>query len=217
MTAYARQTSGDAGTSSRAPAPHPSPLPAPRGEGKRATGGPGQGASVPPGPGVAGEGTPRSPGKRTAGDPGQGASVLDPGVPGEVLLGWLPAIGGLCIALNAFWLRLSGPGWLSGKLSDVGICLLLPVLLFAGAQWVAWAVRWPRAWRARTPLAAAFACFAAGGLFAAIEIWPPAERLYVLAFEALFGLATRPTRDASDLLALLFLPAANVYLRRAGR
>jgi hypothetical protein len=118
----------------------------------------------------------------------------------------VPALGAALIAVNDLWLRRHGPGWLSGKLSDVGICLLFPVLLLATAQWLAWATRWSR-WRLSAPAAAALACLIAGAYFAGLETIPALALWHSRTLTALFGLAVHPTADATDLLALLALPA----------
>jgi hypothetical protein len=134
-------------------------------------------------------------------------------VPGALVWGSVPLLGAGLIAVNDFWLRRRWPGWVSGKLSDVGICLLLPALLLAGAQWAAWAMRWPVRRRPRTT--AALACLVAGSYFAALEIAPAAAACHGRAMAALFGLSVHPTPDLTDLLALAVLPIVYLYLRRA--
>ena len=142
---------------------------------------------------------------------------IEPGVPGAAMLGAVPALGAALIAVNDLWLRRHGPGWLSGKLSDVGICLLFPVLLLATAQWLGWATRWSHRWRPSAPAAAALACLIAGAYFAGLETIPALAMWHSRTLAASFGLAVHATADPTDLFALLALPAAYLYLLRSSR
>jgi hypothetical protein len=141
-------------------------------------------------------------------------SRIDTDVPGAAMLGAVPALGAALIAVNDLWLRRHGPGWLSGKLSDVGICLLFPVLLLATAQWLAWATRWSPRWRPSAPAAAALACLIAGAYFAGLETIP-ALAIWHSRTLTLVGLAVHPTADATDLFALLALPVAYFAIIRS--
>ena len=57
-------------------------------------------------------------------------------VPGAMLLHPWPLAAALCLVVNMMWLRPHRPGVISGKLSDFGICFLLPVVLAATCEWV---------------------------------------------------------------------------------
>ncbi len=88
----------------------------------------------------------------------------------------------LLIVVNDFALRGVAPGWLTGKLSDVGWLVVVPVLLAALLGLCGVAHRWA------TPLA----LVAAGCVYTALQVWPP--------FGAWFSV--RHVADVGDLVAL---------------
>jgi len=111
----------------------------------------------------------------------------------------LPLAAVLVLAANDHALKGAGlvPAWLTGKLSDVAGLFFFPVLLVALAGEVH-----PRA-RARGPAALAVAL--TGVVFAALKLSPRA-----CAWVTGAGLPT--VADPSDLLALVSLPLAYVYM-----
>jgi len=97
---------------------------------------------------------------------------------------------------------------LTGKLSDVAICFLLPLLLAAGFRLVGWVNV-----RARVLVAA----FVSGVLFTALELSDTTGAVFVQIMAKLGRRATL-TRDLTDLAALVFVPLAAAYaLWRARR
>ena len=128
-----------------------------------------------------------------------------------------PALAFALVAVNDLWLKAHHPGWLSGKLSDLGLCFLLPVFLVAVGEWGAWVVwrlRRRGHWRAGLgPIL--LACVVAGAYFAALQLWPVAAVVHVRALHALApGRGYAVTPDPSDLLALIAVPLAFLHLAR---
>ncbi|MFU8802342.1 MAG: hypothetical protein ACNA8W_00895 [Bradymonadaceae bacterium] len=131
--------------------------------------------------------------------------------PGRKLLHPLPLAAALLIACNDFYLKIHHAGWWSGKLSDFGLMIFLPIWLYALMEWAYWlALR-------RSPPARLFAsvsCGVAGGYFAALQLWEPWARFHVAALEMIVpSMSFVVTPDVTDLIALLMLPVAWVYLR----
>jgi hypothetical protein len=88
------------------------------------------------------------------------------------------------IVVNNFVLRGHAPGWLTGKLSDVGWLVVAPVLVAALLSFLGASAR----------VAKAGALLGAGGFYVLLQVWPP------------LGAWFRPTHVA-DLGDLLVLPA----------
>lgn len=138
--------------------------------------------------------------------------------PGRALVHPLPAAAALLIIWNDFWLRRHFPGFWSGKLSDVGVCVLLPVLLVACWEWITWVVarirgqRWTSAARPAHLTAGLFA----GLYFAALELWPAFGLAHAWWLNHLVPFwRFRPgTPDPTDLVALVFVPVALWHLRK---
>ncbi len=140
--------------------------------------------------------------------------------PGAAMLHPAPALAFGLVALNDLWLKPQHPGWLSGKLSDLGLCFLLPVFLVALWEWGAWLVarlRGRGGWRPGRSVVLG-ACLVAAGYFAALQLLPVAAVLHVEALSMLVpGRGFAVTPDPSDLLALVTTPLAYLHLiRRPG-
>lgn len=141
----------------------------------------------------------------------------------DALLHPVPLSALVLLLVNDHVLKASHPGWWTGKLSDVAVMVLLPLLLLAGWDLLRLAgMRLPSSDR-RLAIASVIA---AAGLFATIEVVPLGADLYSLglgsaqwpfrAIEAIAAAEPIPpiagvhvTSDPTDLLAL---PAALVVL-----
>ncbi len=138
----------------------------------------------------------------------------DARLPGDALLRPGALAAALVLLLNDRWLKAAHPSWLSGKLSDFAICVLMPLVIVAFVEWGRWLVgRWRPAGRGVVLLA----CAVTGLWLAAIQLSPAAARLHVALFAALLpGSHPAVTPDPTDLLALAFLPLAARIQARAG-
>lgn len=94
--------------------------------------------------------------------------------PGDCLIGVAPALAAAALAFNAGYLRPHHPSPLTGKLSDVAINLLLPFVIVAGAEYLAFGVAWfrkrrwqPLSWRGRW-----IACASSALYFTLHELMP---------------------------------------------
>ena len=88
---------------------------------------------------------------------------------------WIPAtliVIAALIVWNDLWLKRHHPGLVSGKLSDIGLCVFLPLFAAAALEWFAVACR-------RSIQANALACAATGIYFSAVKLWPAATRAHV--------------------------------------
>jgi len=142
------------------------------------------------------------------------------GYPGLALLHPAPAVAFALVVLNDLWLKPHHPGWLSGKLSDLGLCFLLPVFLVALWEWGAWGLyrlRGRGLWRAGAAVNGG-ACLLAAGYFAALQLWSGAAVLHVTVLHRLVpGRGFAVTPDPSDLMALIIVPVAFFHLYRRRR
>jgi hypothetical protein len=150
--------------------------------------------------------------------------LVTPAFPGRALLHPLAAAAGLLIAWNDFWLRPRHPGFWSGKLSDAGICVLLPLLLVALAEWGAFLLSRLRgvAWRPAGLGVHVGACGITALYFAGMELSPAFARAHEAWLDAFVGGVTgldfrSGTPDPTDLLALPLMGLAFVRMRRASR
>jgi hypothetical protein len=114
------------------------------------------------------------------------------------------------LALNDGLLKRHWPGAISGKLSDVAICFLLPLYLSALLGLLV-----PRRPRGRLLAGAALTVLG----FTALELYPGAVTAFCRVNDALgpalgLGLGCRMTSDPTDLGALLLVPLAYLYGRR---
>jgi hypothetical protein len=130
-----------------------------------------------------------------------------------LLLHPLPGLSAALILFNAFYLRQHHAGFWSGKLSDVGICFLLPVLLAASWLWVAQLIR-PKRNLPKPTLVALLSCLVSTAYFSALNLLPG----FPLFHETLMGLLVqnpmKPTMDVTDLFCLVFTVAAYFFIRR---
>lgn len=119
----------------------------------------------------------------------------------------LPLAAVALMAVNDHFLKPAFHNAVTGKLSDVAICFFLPLYLSA-LLGLAWRPRWPPA---RLLLGAALAA----GVFVTLELSDAAGRWFLGALRWLSpALRLGPvglTRDPTDLLALLLVPAAVWY------
>jgi hypothetical protein len=140
-------------------------------------------------------------------------------VPGARLLGSWPALAAGVIAFNVYYWRPVHPGFVSGKLSDLGINFLLPVLLVAVAEWLSWLIQRARRrpFRPLGPAGVATACCVSAVYFALLKLVPAFTGLHVrllelIAWPLLFVGAFRNTADPTDLVTLFTTPLAGWYL-----
>ncbi len=120
--------------------------------------------------------------------------------PGAVLLSPL-ALGSIAlIAGNDLWLKRQHPGFVSGKLSDVGLCILLPLVIAAALEWAQVLLRRPI-----TPHAT-FACLLAATYFVLVKTYAPATHAHLAILTHLVPAHRfRAVTDPTDLLALPFV------------
>ena len=142
-------------------------------------------------------------------------------VPGWALLhpwSWLAAAA---LAFNVVWLRRRHPGVVSGKLSDLAICFLLPVFLVAAAEW---SFTFARLWGARVGprvgrRGIGVACGVSVAYFALLKTWPAftgVHRALLGVLDAPFGAGRsfRNLADPTDLVALVMVPLSAWHLMR---
>jgi len=138
-------------------------------------------------------------------------------VPGEFLLHPSALGAALLLAGNDFWLKVHAPGVLSGKLSDVALCFLFPLLIASAAEWTAWLlVDLPRA-RPFTPRPAIGHASIALALlyFTGIKLFSELAELHVALLSSLFaGHHFSAVADASDLICLPIFGLSFRYLAR---
>jgi hypothetical protein len=145
---------------------------------------------------------------------------VDRAVPGDILVHAAPFAAALLVAFNDFFLKPRHPGFVSGKLSDVGLCFLFPVFIAAVLEWADWLfVDLPRSRpfvRRRGLLRAGVVL---GALyFIAIKLVPAAADAHVVALHALVpGRRFRAVADPTDLWCLPTVGLAWCYLARFAR
>ena len=148
-------------------------------------------------------------------------------VVGENLLHRAALVAVTILLANDHLLKGVGPGWLTGKLSDVAGLVFFPLLLQAFAELATAGLlrRWPRT-RARWLLPVC--CALTALLFALIKLWPPAASFYCHVagalqwpFRSLFPWLTggdlgpvKPVALVMDPTDLLALPAVLVAWRQ---
>ena len=136
-------------------------------------------------------------------------------MPGAALLHPWPLAAAALILVNHLWLRRMHPGFWSGKLSDIGICFLLPIVIVATWEWFVVATRSLRGGGGDSPRAVPLAAvFVAGAYFTALKLWPVAGRWHAELVRSVAGSAQSITRDPSDLVCLVFTVMAYLYLCR---
>jgi hypothetical protein len=138
--------------------------------------------------------------------------------PGQAMVGLGPMAAVALIAFNDRWLRAHYPGFWSGKLSDIGICFLLPVLLVAFWEWATWCMQRVRSalWQPAGIRVHIAAFVLSTVYYSSMELWPAFGKLHQRWLNWVFPFwHFRPgTADPTDLFALIMLPVAWVYLRR---
>ena len=135
-------------------------------------------------------------------------------IPGEFLLRPEPIGAALVIAFNDFWLKPHHPGVISGKLSDIGLCFLCPLVVAAGLEWALRLVTWKKPFVPRRAVYVASASLTAL-YFLLIKTLPRGARLHV---ELLSAIAPShhfaAVADPTDLLCLPLVIVAFRYLER---
>ncbi len=136
------------------------------------------------------------------------------------LLGVAPAIAACVLAFNVYFLRVHHPGAVSGKLSDLAINFLLPLLVVAGCEWLLAATS---VLRGRQPCALPpwwrlVACVVSATYFSLLQIVPSFVELHAHVAAVLdlpFGgnrTFTRNVADLPDLMTLVTTLLAARYL-----
>ncbi len=142
-------------------------------------------------------------------------------VPGGALLGVYPLLAASLIVWNDFWLRPRFPGFLSGKLSGIGGCFLLPVVLVSAWEWATWLLSRLRGlrWRPATTWVMRGAAVLSASYATLMEVLPGFGGFHRTWLSAVFPFwrFRAGTPDVTDLLALVMVPLALVYLRYAER
>jgi hypothetical protein len=142
-----------------------------------------------------------------------------PPVPGIRLVSIKPLFAATLIAFNVFYLRRFHPGFVSGKLSDLGINFFLPVLLFSISEWVKFGLCLARR-RRFTPLGRRTALVSTGvsvAYFVCLKIMPAFTGWHIALLRVLavpFPMNTnfRNLTDPTDLVTLAVAPLAFAYL-----
>jgi hypothetical protein len=150
------------------------------------------------------------------------SAVRGDDVPGGCLLGPWPALAAAVLAFNVYYLRVESPGAVSGKLSDLAINFLLPLLLVAAAEWVlaAFALVHRRPVRSLGVRGRLLACAVSAAYFSLLQIVPSFVELHARVAGLLdlpFGgdrTFTRNVADLPDLATLVTTVFAALYLVR---
>jgi hypothetical protein len=142
-------------------------------------------------------------------------------VPGARLVTLGPALAAGAIAFNVFYWRRFQPGLVSGKLSDLGINFLLPVLLVSVTEWgraLAQAC-WRRPFEELGARGVIALCILSAVYFSLLKLVPGFTAwhfalLRILATPFPLGTAFRNTVDPTDLATLVTTPLAGWYMTR---
>jgi hypothetical protein len=145
----------------------------------------------------------------------------DLAVPGARLVSVWPALAAGAIAFNVFYWRRFHPGFVSGKLSDLGINFLLPVLLVSVSEWGRALARscWRRPFEELGSRGVIALCLVSAGYFSLLKLVPEFSAwhfalLRILATPFPVGTAFRNTVDPTDLATLVTTPLAGFYMTR---
>ncbi len=132
-------------------------------------------------------------------------------VAGDILLRPAPVAALGVVVLNDLWLKPHHPSLLSGILSDLALCFLVPLLCMAAWEWVRWLVRRP----AEAGLwVRGLGCGVTALYFAGLQLLPSVASLHVTALETAFPSRNfGVTPDPWDLAALIMVPVAWRYGR----
>jgi hypothetical protein len=119
----------------------------------------------------------------------------------------LPLAALALLVTNDVWLKPLFHNALTGKLSDIAICFLMPLFL---SELLGIAFAWPARLRLRV------AAVATAAIFTALEVSPPVTRWALAGLSAVgpvLGIAGRfrMTADSTDLFCLLLIPLAVLY------
>jgi hypothetical protein len=119
----------------------------------------------------------------------------------------LPLAALALLVTNDVWLKPLFHNAVTGKLSDVAVCFLMPLFL---SELLGFAFAWPARQRLRV------AAFATAAVFTALEVIPPVTRWVLAGLSAVgpvLGIAGRfrMTADWTDLLCLLLIPLSVRY------
>lgn len=138
-------------------------------------------------------------------------------VPGSVLLHIYPGLAFLLVVINDWYLKKHWAGWWSGKLSDVGLCFLLPIVLVALYEWCTWGIALLRntPGKPAPPKIHTLACIVAATYFSLLQIFPAWSRFHTLWLQVLVpSRRFVATPDLTDLLALPMVYWAWIYLQK---
>jgi hypothetical protein len=143
-------------------------------------------------------------GRRRAGD-GDGPPL------GE-LVAPVPLLAVALLVVNDRVLKGSdlAPAWATGKISDFMGMLCFPLLLTAAFDTLLWALHLPGIDFSLRRSKLLVAVVATGAGFGAVKLWPPAAEAADAALAAIGFSRARIVPDATDLAALVMLPAAYV-------
>ncbi len=141
--------------------------------------------------------------------------IEDSAIPADFLAHPSPILAGGLVIFNDLYLKRTHPGFWSGKLSDIGICFLLPLILVALVEWSGWL--WSRClrrdWHPSAPNHHTVACLIAALYFSALQIsdvWAAWHIFFVQTFMPRIRAGVTP--DPTDLFALVMIPVAWRFL-----
>ncbi|MEO1271890.1 MAG: hypothetical protein AAFX99_27665 [Myxococcota bacterium] len=137
--------------------------------------------------------------------------------PGRYLLHPYVLAAIVLIIVNDAVLKPHYPGLLSGKLSDVGLCFLLPVFLTSAVEWASWgwATLRRETWSPSGWVVHAASCGVTVGYFSALQLWPAFVEFHLAMLRTLVpGQNFVVTMDPWDLVTLPMTGLAWVFLQR---
>lgn len=138
-------------------------------------------------------------------------------LPGSILLSPAGAAATLLMVGNDLWLKRHYAGWWSGKLSDVALCVLLPMFVYAALDWGLWCAARLQ-WQCRRGWLPLSACLIAAVYYTLEKSWPLATHMHVSMIHFLMPHANaRAVTDPSDLICLPFVLLAYWFMRRDQR
>lgn len=126
-----------------------------------------------------------------------------------------PVLAAALILFNNLYLKRHHPGFLSGKLSDIGICFLLPLILVALIEWATWLCCrcLGRLWTPTRSRLRLFACLVSALYFSALQLSDVWAAWHILFVQTLLPrIRAGVTPDPTDLFALVMIPVAWRYL-----
>lgn len=141
-------------------------------------------------------------------------------IPGWALGQVWPMVTIGIIAANDWILKARWPGWISGKLSDFGLCFLLPIILVSLGEWVTWlwTLSQQRRWTPPGPILSGLACGVTILYFTLLQLSPTWSVFHTAWLHSLFSnIRFVATPDPTDLLALPMVGLAWLYLNPKSR